>query len=780
MLGGIGLSNEEGQEVDALLRQPKHLGLLAFLAMPKPGTWHRRDTLLLTFWPELDQSRARTALRSALHMVRRHMAEGSIRNRGDDEVSIDPALLSTDVAAMQTDFEGTRYAEALARYQGPLLPALYIADADGFEKWLQRERTRINGMARKSAALLSNARENEGDLAGAIDAARRASELDPDDEVAARRWISLLDRVGDRTQAFAVYERFRTHVAEEFGTRPSAETLALVESVRVRKLATRVEGEREEDKAPASREEVEGALTESGAPRNIDSGRSADSNETAKARARHRAIWAAAAGVIIVTLVAAGFRWRADEMRGGGSLKQLVVLPVDNETGDPDLEYVGAGMADGVARRLQSMGGITVRSGARSDWPAGTRHDFKTIANTFGATALLRTSISRFEDSLEVNVFVIDAASASEKRIATRRFTTAGIGNVESEISAAVAGALFRVPLPSIPRPPDRAIDPESYRVSLEGWHQLLVLRNVKAAKVLFLEATAKDPLNARAWSGLSSVVASETVSDQVPFDEGYDRATAAAERALALDSLEGTALANLAVLQMLRSRNLQAGLDLMQRAVRAEPANPEIFMVQSAVYRTAWQWDKARDAIRVARQLDPLTPFYLDREATVEICAGRPADALKLYQNELALNPDQIARAGVTRSLALVGRYDDAIGSWREQALAEHDRHLADALGLVHGESGYWSMKHIEGRKRLSALEKDAGRRWISPMETMRARFAAGDSAGGFEALGRAERDRAVGLYRLTCMPDLDEVRNTPHFAAIVARVGGLPSGSQ
>ena len=771
MLGGIGLSDAEGREVDALLRQPKHLGLLAFLAMPKPGTWHRRDAVLLTFWPELDQSRARTALRSALHLLRRHLADGSIRNRGDDEVSIDPALLSTDVAAMVTEFEASRYAEVLAAYQGPLLPALYIADADGFEKWLQRERNRINEMARKSAALLANARETEGDLAGAIEAARRSSELDPDDEIAARRWISLLDRAGDRTQAFAVYERFRTHVAEEFGTRPSAETLALVESVRIRKLAARPEAEDEEEPATPGEE------PERASRKTTDSARSAGTRETTRESVRYRATWAAVTAVIIVALGAAAVRWHGDEAASGESVKRLVVLPVDNETGDPDLDYVGAGMADGVARRLQSIGGLDVRSGARSDWPTRTRHDFKTIANTFGATVLLRTSISRVEDSLEISAFVIDAASAAEKKIATRRFTTAGLSDVESEISAAIAGALFRVPLPAIPRAPDRAIDPESYRLTLEGWHQLLVVRDEKAANLLFVEATTKDPLNARAWSGLSSVLSAATVSDRVPFDEGYDRATAAAERALALDSLQGTALANLGVLRALRSRSLQAGLDLMRKAIRAEPANPEIFLVQSAMYRTAWQWDKARDAIRVARQLDPLTPYYVDREATIELCAGRPGDALKLYQNELELNPDKLTRDGLTRSLALLGRYDEAIASWREQALAERNRPLADALGRVHGESGYWKMKHIAGQKRLAALEKDAGGRWISPMERLRARFAAGDSAGGFEALARAERDRTTALYRLTCMPDLDEVRHTPRFVAVVARVGGLPA---
>src|SRR5437764_6836303 len=64
MLGEIRLRTDspDGVEVAALLGQPKRLALLAYLASPAPGTWHRRDMLLALFWPELDAAHARTAL----------------------------------------------------------------------------------------------------------------------------------------------------------------------------------------------------------------------------------------------------------------------------------------------------------------------------------------------------------------------------------------------------------------------------------------------------------------------------------------------------------------------------------------------------------------------------------------------------------------------------------------------------------------------------------------------------------------------------------------------
>src|SRR5215212_7099429 len=113
MLGEIRLVAADGTEVHGLLRQPKRLALLAYLAMPQPGTWHRRDSLLALFWPELDSAHARTSLRNALYVLRQSVGEGVIRTRGDDEISIDASAMATDVGAVWSAVREGRPEEAM-------------------------------------------------------------------------------------------------------------------------------------------------------------------------------------------------------------------------------------------------------------------------------------------------------------------------------------------------------------------------------------------------------------------------------------------------------------------------------------------------------------------------------------------------------------------------------------------------------------------------------------------------------------------------------------------
>src|SRR3954467_5144681 len=101
VLGGVRLARAEGDELRAVLAQPKRLALLAYLALERPGTFHRRDTLLSLFWGDFTAERARAALRRALHFLRRELGEGVLAGRGDEEVALDAERFTCDVTRFE-------------------------------------------------------------------------------------------------------------------------------------------------------------------------------------------------------------------------------------------------------------------------------------------------------------------------------------------------------------------------------------------------------------------------------------------------------------------------------------------------------------------------------------------------------------------------------------------------------------------------------------------------------------------------------------------------------
>src|SRR4029079_18374398 len=136
-----------------------------------------------------------------------------------------------------------------------------------------------------------------------------------------------------------------------------------------------------------------------------------------------------------------------------------------------------------------------------------------------------------------------------------------------------------------------------------------------------------------------------------VPFAEGAELTSAAALHSLAIDSLQGSAWANLGITRALKYNNLEMGLALIRRGERAEPSNPELYQIESVLHRAARQFDQARDAMRVARSLDPLSLPLVNQEGQIEFCADHPEEALRIYEAERKLNPQNaIAVNGVVR----------------------------------------------------------------------------------------------------------------------------------
>ena len=777
MLGGIDLTGSDGAEVDALLRQPKSVALLAYLAIPRPGTWHRRDLLLATFWPDLSQSRARTALRSALHLLRRHLEEGTIRTRGDDDVSLDPERLTTDVATMLDDIAAQEPARALAQYRGPLLPGLYITDAPGFERWLEVERTRLNDAAVRTTASLVEERESAGDLVSAANAARQASELSPDDEGAARRLIALLDRVGDRGQALAAFERFRSRMAEEFGTEPSPETIALIEAMRARtvvgpQLHAR-SAARALDTTPIA--EAPSEISHVFEPR------------SAAPIAGHRSIGRRRSLVLLggITLSLAAAVYLTARQRAASAVepvpmeartRRLVLLPVELERGDSSQRYLATGLALGLSRRLDRLGGLTIRSGSATAWPTSPVQDTSALGG-LGTVALLRVTLSRTDDSIDVRASLADSVSHVVRRVLTRRFAATELAEIESNVAAVVGGSVLRVSAPFDPGRSLRAVEPESYRLTILGFHHVLVTGDVPAALASFVRATELDPLNSRAWAGLSSVWAARTATDQVSLDEGVARATAAAERALAIDSTEGTALANLGAVRALDARSVAAGMPLVRRAIAFEPSNAEIYMIAGGLNRYAHRWDEARDFVRRARELDPLTPRYLESEGSIEMCAGRPEASEQVYRHLLDQRPaSEEARSGLARALAGQGRFAEALDARRLGVSPSTTPTLAGAHPGAQGRDAYFAALHAEGKVLLDVFRRSAAGKRASPLRLMALQFQSGDSAAGFATLAAAARDRDHWIYRLPCIPALDEVRGTARYRAMLTEIGVMP----
>jgi serine/threonine-protein kinase len=235
ILGSPGLTRATAAGPEACAIQPKRLALLAYLAIAGRGQAHRRDTLIGLFWPELEQDRARGALRQALRYLRNALGDRVVITRGNDEIELAEGALWCDVLAFEDALQAGRLREALELYRGDLLAGFFITGAaPEFEYWLDREVGRLRTRAQEAARTLAEHAGGAGDLHQASGWALRAVELAPFDQESIQSLLLLLAEAGKFAEAIAAYQAFAQRLSSELELEPSPVLAALVETIRAR------------------------------------------------------------------------------------------------------------------------------------------------------------------------------------------------------------------------------------------------------------------------------------------------------------------------------------------------------------------------------------------------------------------------------------------------------------------------------------------------------------------------------------------------------------------
>jgi DNA-binding SARP family transcriptional activator/predicted ATPase len=229
--------------------------LLAYLAI-ESGRPHRRESLVGLFWPESSERRARQSLNQALHNLRQVLgpetcdaclaaSNQEVTFHTSASVQVDVARFldlcdevtahthsSTQLSPAWTCRECVRrLGQAIDLYRGDLLSGFSLADADAFEDWLRLMRERLNALAVGGLSELVQASLKRGDLDQAFSYVERLAAMDRFDEANLRQRLSILARKGRRADALQVYLEYERWLADELGTDPEAQTLALFELI---------------------------------------------------------------------------------------------------------------------------------------------------------------------------------------------------------------------------------------------------------------------------------------------------------------------------------------------------------------------------------------------------------------------------------------------------------------------------------------------------------------------------------------------------------------------
>lgn len=224
----LGLSDALAAGSAPLLSAGKSLALLAFLSA-SPRRRADRERLLDLLWADLDRPNARSALRSALHWLKRRTGVELFESDGDTLI-LSPAVTSDRedfLAAIEADDLPT----ALSLYGGEFLPRFAAPGAREFEDWAEGERVRLRRLFVHAADRHARSLLSAGKAREAVPIAKRARDADPDTESSWRLLLEVLVAARDTVLAASEADALERYLREE-EREPEPATRALLRLAR--------------------------------------------------------------------------------------------------------------------------------------------------------------------------------------------------------------------------------------------------------------------------------------------------------------------------------------------------------------------------------------------------------------------------------------------------------------------------------------------------------------------------------------------------------------------
>ncbi len=221
------------EPVDALVAggpRPRRLALLAILATQgRRGL--SRERVLAILWPESTDERGRHTLSQTLYALRQDLGCDAVR--AGPLLTLDPALISSDVEDFHASFDARAWKRAAALYAGPFAEGFGLSDATGFEEWLGESRRRFAAEGHQAIEEVAREAEAGGDFRGSLPWRRRLAQAEPLSTRHAIGYAQALLGLGDRAGALEHLSAHAAMVRRELDADPDPALLALVGELRV-------------------------------------------------------------------------------------------------------------------------------------------------------------------------------------------------------------------------------------------------------------------------------------------------------------------------------------------------------------------------------------------------------------------------------------------------------------------------------------------------------------------------------------------------------------------
>lgn len=518
--------------------------------------------------------------------------------------------------------------------------------------------------------------------------------------------------------------------------------------------------DRDPAKRPETAAEVQAALTPIASPR-IEPPRT-------------RAVWRWAALPTLAVLALAAVVWLVRPTPPVlPDADTLAVLPISNFTGDPSNQYLADGLTEVLVVHLARVPGLQVASSATMSAVRGMESE-REIADKLGVRLLLAGSVLQANDRIVMSVRLTDPRSGRVIWGSQLERQRSNILSARTEIANLVAARLT-LEVPRSDGRDSRQLNSEAQEAFIRGLVEVSsVAANTRMVEAVrqFERAVALEPEWADPLAYLS-YAQQYTIEFGNPARRGEraELVRANALRAIQLDPALPMSYTALAAVQAYHDWDLAAAEATLQQALGVFERDSMSRARLSLVYAAAGRLPEALKEAERARDDEPLVAERHANLGIIRYYARDFENAIADYDRALQLSPTfAVGLIGRGRTLAALGRFDEAVESIERAIAASPNAAYFALLALVHAQAGR-AGDVAAALDRLRGFEANGTFVSIDNYGYIAAYQGRLDEA--FRLVEEAMNRRMTNVLWLAVDARADAMRGDPRFDRLVSRLG-------
>jgi serine/threonine protein kinase/tetratricopeptide (TPR) repeat protein len=503
--------------------------------------------------------------------------------------------------------------------------------------------------------------------------------------------------------------------------------------------------------------------------RNTESGNTAIITAPGSPLLRNRQRWGLIIAVVIVIAVAF-LAWRNlhSVTSGGASIHAIAVLPFTNASKNPDMDYLGDGLAGEITNSLSRLPNLQVTARSTLTHYKAELDDPQAAGHDLHVDAVLTGRITEHAGEVVVDTELVSVATGAQLWGEQYSRNASDVSLLQSSIVRDVAAQL-RPRLLGSEREKVSKVgtkDAEAYRLYLEGRSHFDKWTSADMANAveLFSNAVHRDNNYAAAYAGLADASAIQGYFGDVSGSEVLYKARSAAQKALQLDNQIPESHIALAMLDYIYFWNFHEAEDELRQAVALDPNSAYTHVVSCWFYADVGRVGDMLSECRRAAEIDQFSPIYNMSLTLAYNYAHNYDQALQQAKKALDMEPtNSHAISWLGYTYERMGNYKGAMEQWIKAARSNGHDEYAKEMMQAFKKSGYI------GFLRKDAIHSEAQNEYNSAA----ADYAMlGDKNAAFAVLEKALANRA-GVLFIKVDPQFDNLRSDPRYNDLIHRIG-------